>query len=398
LLKAEDNKDSLALLFLDVDRFKNINDTLGHTVGDIMLEHVSKRLAESLPALKVYRIGGDEFTLILPKSSRDEALQAAEIILQQFETPYEINEHSFFLTASIGIGMYPFDGDDMDSLVANADTAMYQAKASGNRVEFYTKEMNRKLSRAIVVEKELRKALNNQQLEVYYQPKINLRSNHIVGFEALLRWNHPTLGWISPVEFIPLAEDNGLILPTEWVLRTASHFVKTLQEGGYPSLHISVNLSPWLFQREDLIEMVADVLLESGVSRSLQLEITESVMKDHQRALMTLNKMKALGIQIAVDDFGTGYSSLNYLTQFPIDTLKIDQSFIKNIKKFECAAIVKTIIDMAHHLNLNVIAEGVETIEQLQFLCEQHCVEAQGFYFSKPIPQAEVKGWMLKKR
>lgn len=387
--------ESLAVLFIDLDRFKYINDSLGHVIGDRLLKKVSERLKSHLYKNEnIARSGGDEFLISLVNMDREEVSVFAKHILNRFTEPFDLEQQELYITPSIGISCYPHDGEDADTLIKKADTAMYQAKRSGkNDYQFYSPHQVEQTYEKWKIEMNLRKALEQKQLSVYYQPKLSLSSGEITGVEALVRWQHPEKGWISPAEFIPLAEETGLILPIgEWVLRTACIQNKAWQEAGLPPIVMSVNLSVRQLYQPDLIEMVSRILKETGLSPDyLELEITESMFMESQQELKILTKLKDLGVNISMDDFGTGYSSLHQLKDLPIDKLKMDQSLIRNCTvDSRGAAIVKAIIAMAHELKLEIVAEGVETKDQLVFLQRALCHEAQGYLFSRPISAEEL--------
>ena len=397
--RAEGQK--LAVMFMDLDRFKMINDTFGHGIGDRLLQAVAERLNSCVQRDHAFaRISGDEFTLILPNLAvAEDAIHVAQHILDTLERPFMLEGNELFITTSIGISLYPSDGLDIESLVKNADTAMYRAKEQGrNNYQLYRTAMNEHIIQRVTMETDLRKALERGEFELYYQPQVNVRSRNLIGLEALVRWNHPTRGMVSPSEFIPLAEETGLIVPLgEWVLQTACQQVKHWQGNGFHNMRAAVNLSARQFQRDDLVGTVERVLKETGLDpKCLDLEITESVtMHNVDRAIVTLNELKNLGIHISLDDFGTGYSSLSYLKHFPIHMLKIDQSFVRDITTDpDDAAIATSIIAMAHSLKLNVIAEGVETEEHREYLLQQGCAEMQGYLFSPPLPVAKLEEWL----
>lgn len=396
LNEASESDYEVAVLFIDLDRFKQINDTLGHSVGDKLLVNVAERLMEHMKENgHVYRLGGDEFVVLIPKVSPATSPEnVACELLHAFRTTFRLDHHEFFLTCSIGIATYPFAGTDMDSLMKNADTAMYYAKNNGrNRYRFYTPEMNEKYEEYLRLEIDLRRALENQEFELHYQPKVNIHTGMLVGMEALLRWKHPKKGYISPVAFIPIAEETGLIIPIgEWVLKTACAQNKKWMEAGYPKLCVAVNVSAIQFQQPDFVHHVEAVLQSTGLDPAyLELEVTEnSMMNDAEESLCTLHKLHDLGISIAIDDFGTGYSSLGYLKRFPISALKVDRSFVKDVTADPGdAAIVKAVIHLAHSMGLTVVAEGVETEDVLRFLQEQECDEVQGYYYSRPLQNEE---------
>ncbi|MGB8954486.1 MAG: EAL domain-containing protein, partial [Tumebacillaceae bacterium] len=388
----------IAVMFIDLDRFKLINDTLGHQQGDQLLKEVAKRLYEIVGEQDVVsRMGGDEFTVILQDIEQiQDAAKVAEQILQSFaNTPFQLSGQEYFLSPSIGIAIYPEDGTEIEELMKNADTAMYRAKEHSNNYQLYTSTMNAQAQRRLALENDMRKALEREEFVVYYQPKVHIASGRVIGMEALVRWQHPTRGLVPPLEFIPLAEENGLIVPLgEWVLRAACEQSQEWIKNGITPMRLSVNLSARQFQQHNLPAVVDGILKETRLpAQYLELEITESItMHDVNKAIATMHDLKQLGIHISIDDFGTGYSSLNYLRMFPIQTLKIDKSFVHDISDDpDDAAIAASIIAMAHSLKLNVIAEGVETTEQLDFLRERNCDEMQGYLFSGPVPASDFE-------
>lgn len=403
LVRAEQSNLQIALLFIDLDRFKNINDTFGHTVADQLLIDVSKRLANFIRKIDtVSRFGGDEFIIILTDvtSAKDVALKAQKI-MALISKPFVLEGQELFITLSVGITSYPLDGENMDQLVKNSYTSMNHAKKLGrNNYQFYSSEMNSKALEQLNMEIDLRKALEREEFRLYYQPKISFKTGELVGAEALIRWYSAKSGLISPEKFIPLAEETGLIIPiSEWVFLTACKQIKEWQTTGFPSICVSVNLSGRHFKEKNLVEMVEQVLEQTGLDPNyLELELTESAIMDNvEQGIITLNRLKNMGIYLAIDDFGTGYSSFSYLKRFPVDILKIDQSFVSDITTdSDSAAIVSAIISVGHSLNLKVIAEGVETEDQFHFLSEHQCDEAQGYYFSKPLSVKEFS-LLLKK-
>jgi diguanylate cyclase (GGDEF)-like protein len=407
----------VAILFLDLDRFKRINDTLGHNVGDLLLQRVGERLVGCVRKsdstarvssndrpLSVARLGGDEYILLLSEISlMQDAAKVARRISETLSLPFIVAGHEIFVTASIGISLYPPDGEDADTLLKHADVAMYHAKGEGrNNFQFYTASMNASALERMVLENSLRKALDLGEFVVYYQPQLSLSSGRMVGVEALIRWVNPTRGMVSPAEFIPLAEETGLIVPIgEWVLAAASEQNRIWQQAGFEPLRVAVNLSSHQFKQKNLVDTVARISEFSGLEpQYLELELTESViMQDADATTRTLHRLKEMGLRLAIDDFGTGYSSLSYLKRFPIDVVKIDRSFIRDITVDpDDAAITKAIIAMAHSMNLKVIAEGVETAEQLAFLREQGCDEIQGFLFSPAVPAEKITELLLEGR
>lgn len=397
LARAGREGKQVAVMFLDLDRFKNINDTLGHEVGDALLEGVAQRLTTCLrDGDTIARWGGDEFTLVLPdlKWGQD-AVPAAEKVIEAISRPFVIGERELFVNVSIGITLYPSDEKSVEGLIKNADIAMYRAKEQGgNNYQFYRADMNARALERLALENSLRKALERQELLLYFQPQVDIVSGRVVGMEALVRWRHPDLGLVSPAQFIPLAEETGLIVPIgEWVLREACRQNKAWRDAGYAPLRMAVNLSARQFRQQNLVEITAAVLNESGLHPDgLELELTESyIMQNPETAITVLRDLKAMGVHLSIDDFGTGYSSLSYLKRFPIDTLKIDQSFVRDITTDpDDAAITSAIIAMAHTLKLEVVGEGVEAPEQLAFLKELGCDRMQGYFFSRPIPAEDI--------
>ncbi len=391
LTHAQRHRYKMAVLFLDIDRFKQINDSLGHTVGDRLLRTVATRIRSTIREEDtVARFGGDEFTVLIHIIGKiEDAGKVAQKILESLKIPIVIDDREFVTTSSIGISVFPVDGTDSETLIRNADTAMYRAKDLGrNMYQFYASNMNHKALEALELENGLRRALSNDELVLYYQPLVDVVSGDIFGMEALVRWKHPQLGLLNPDRFIPAAEQSGLIVPIgKWVLREACRQAKEWQRRGR-SLLVAVNLSARQFQEPDLARQVKEALEQAELRPEfLELEITEgNAMQDVEKAIQTLRQLKSLGIRIALDDFGTGYSCLNYLKQFPIDTLKLDQSFVRDITAPEDSQIALGVIALAHSLRLKVVAEGVETIGQLTFLRENACDRLQGYLFSRPMP------------
>lgn len=391
------HKKTFALMFLDLDRFKEINDTLGHSIGDKLLIALAQRTTSVLRKQDtVSRMGGDEFTFILPETDHSGAQIVAYKLLELISHPFFIDGRELNVTASIGIALYPEDGEEIETLSKHADNAMYRAKEEGrNAFSFYTEEMQQISRRNLQISNAMHNALLNTQFQIVYQPQISAKTGHIIGAEALLRWQHPELGPIPPSEFIPIAERNGLILPIgEWILRTALNQLKTWIEGGMSPVIMAINLSAVQFRDPKLPEMIHAVLNDTQLSPEyLELELTESVaMRNPSRVISIMNNLHKSGIRMSIDDFGTGYSSLSYLKQFKVYKLKIDQSFVRNITiDAEDKTIVNTIIQMAHNLGLRTIAEGVETKEQLNYLRECGCDEIQGYYYSKPLPPDEFE-------
>jgi diguanylate cyclase (GGDEF)-like protein/PAS domain S-box-containing protein len=401
---ARRQKRHLALIFLDLDRFKYINDSLGHAIGDELLQSVSKRLLASVRGSDtVSRQGGDEFVILLSDLGRSEdAATSAKKLLLSLGAPHTLGGQELHIGGSIGISVYPADGNDAEMLIKNADTAMYHAKECGrNNFQFFTAAMNLKSVERQSLEASLRFALEREEFLLDYQPKVNLETGEITGVEALIRWQPPNRGLVPPAQFVPIAEDCGLIIPIgRWVMREACRQARAWQDAGLPPLPIAVNVSAVEFRDRGFVEGVRKILSETGLpAQYLELELTEGVlMKDAESATSVLLELKAMGIHLAVDDFGTGYSSLSYLRKFPIDALKIDQSFIhQNTTTSDEATIVSAVIAMARSLRLRVVAEGVETLEQLMFLRALQCDEAQGFYSGRPVPAAQFAESLQKR-
>jgi diguanylate cyclase (GGDEF)-like protein len=403
LVRSRKANKKFAVLFMDLDAFKRINDTLGHDVGDHLLKAVSERLRETtrpsdvvsrteLGGNNLARLGGDEFTILIPDLERvDNALNVAHRVKEAMRRPFLLDTHEIFVTASIGISLYPEDGEDCNSLLKFADTAMYHAKNCGkNNAKLYSSSLTMQIMSHVKLEVGLRKALQNDELYLLYQPQIDVASARIVGVEALVRWRHPERGVISPTEFIPLAEETGLIVPIgEWVLRTACRQAMAWQVAGKRSVRVAVNLSAKQFKDENLTQVVLSALHDTGLSPELlELELTEGTLMDDARATMvTLEQLRGIGVYLSIDDFGTGYSSMNYLKRFDVRALKIDKSFISGLPlDSENAAITRAIIAMAHGLKLAVVAEGVETDAQLVLLEEYGCDMVQGYYLGHPSP------------
>lgn len=390
-------KRLVAVMFLDLDRFKVINDTLGHSLGDLLIKAVSERLTASVRGGDtVARLGGDEFIIILADIGyAEDVARVAEKILNSLSKPFNLEGRELFITTSIGISIYPNDGEQPETLLKNADTAMYRAKEQGrNNYQHYSAAMNASAFERLMIETSLRQALERREFLLYYQPQVDLATWQIVGIEALIRWKHPTMGLVSPAKFIPLAEETGLIIPIgEWVLRTACSQNNAWQAAGFPPIRVSVNVSGCQFRQSDLIQTIRRVLDETGLApRYLEIELTESVlMKNEEKMISAIGTLREMGVSISIDDFGTGYSSLSYLKRFVIQNLKIDQSFIRDITTNpDDAAIVTAIITLAHSLKLKVIAEAVETDDQLQSLRALQCDQMQGYLFSRPLPAEEM--------
>ena len=392
LVQAARHRKMLAIVYVDLDRFKNIVDTLGHHVGDQILKEVAQRISGCLvDGDTVARLGGDEFVILLTDIDRaDRAVQVAQRIIEVLQTAFKSGGHELHITTSIGISLYPYDGEDGGALMKNADTALYRAKEQGrNNYQLYTPAMNARAFERLAMENSLRKALERKQFLIHYQPQIDLKTGMIVGVEALLRWQHPDLGLVYPSEFIGMAEETGLIVPLgAWVLRTACEQSKAWQESGFPPITMAVNLSGRQFQDHTLMETITRIIHEVDIEpQRLELEITESIAMQHaDYSHIMLRDLKSRGVKIALDDFCTGYSSLSYLKKFPIDTLKIDQSFVRDLTTdANDAAIANAVIVLAHSLHLSVVAEGVETEAQARFLREHGCDRWQGYLFTQPL-------------
>jgi diguanylate cyclase (GGDEF)-like protein len=400
LKTANDRDYKFSLFYIDLDRFKYVNDTLGHDCGDILLKQVANRLMASVDEKStVARIGGDEFAIIVSESEVIPLEKIASCIISNFEQEFNINGHDFYITPSIGISIFPESGRNTCDLLKNADTAMYFAKEEGkNRFKFFNPGLNEVMSKKVQIESRLRRSLEEDHFSLFFQPQIDLMTENIVGIEALIRWNDPQLGIIPPIEFIPVAEETGLIEPIGmWVIKTACLQLKEWQNLGFNDVSISVNVSIRQFQNPNFVSEVKKILAVSKLSpKYLKMEITESVLQNINKTLKVLNELRDLGIQIAIDDFGTGYSSLSYLKNMPVTYLKIDKSFMEDISDNINGPIVKTIIDMGRNMNFTVIAEGVESKEQLAFLRKNHCYVGQGYLFSKPLPAPEFEQFFQK--
>jgi diguanylate cyclase (GGDEF)-like protein len=395
----------VAVAFLDIDHFKVVNDSLGHSMGDALLKTVGDRLAWAVRETDtVARLGGDEFVVVLTDQAElQNILLVAQKLANAISQDVAIKSHQVTVSASIGVSVFPQDGEDGETLMKHADAAMYRAKAQGrNNIQFYTREMHDKAVVRMELESSLRRALERGEFFLHYQPQADLKTGKIVGVEALVRWRHPELGVVSPADFIPLAEEIGLIIPLgEWVLRTACAQSKVWHLAGLPRLTMSVNFSMRQFSSNDLPLVLAAVLRDTALPPELlRLELTESSMSfDVERAIVTMTELKALGVELSIDDFGTGYSSLSYLKRFPIDELKIDQSFVRDISfDTDDAAIVASIIALARNLKLRVVAEGVETGDQLDYLKLRGCDEMQGYLFARPMPADEVEQMVRQER
>jgi len=397
LASALRRKEKVALLFLDLDRFKDINDSFGHSVGDLLLQNVAERFKSGVRKQDtVGRLGGDEFLIVLTNVKEiANASVAAERFMHAMSAKFVIQGRSLSISCSIGISMFPEDGMDGESLLRNADAAMYSAKDSGrNNFRFFTEDMNAQAVERVTLENDLRQALDKNELFLVYQPQMNIVTGKIIGLEALLRWQHPTLGLMPPDRFIRIAENCGLIIPIgEWVLRTACAQVRKWQDEGIPAVSIAINVSTVQFRQKGFCELIRRVVNEMGLDpQYLQLELTESIfLDDADETLSLIQKLKAMGLTLAIDDFGTGYSNFNYLRQFRISKLKIDRSFIRDVAvNPDYVAITTAIISMAKSLNIKVLAEGVEDEAQMSFLRAHQCDEIQGYYFSKPLAVDKV--------
>ena len=397
MTQAQRHHASVGVMFLDLDNFKTVNGSLGYTVGDGLLQEFALRLkACCRHGDTVARLGGDEFMIILPdlKSGERDSIEVAQRILQSFSEPFIIKGHQILSSASIGITIYPNDGDEVATLEKNADIARNRAKEEGrNSYVLYTRSMQESVVERMELERDMYNALNNGEFRMYYQPQVDLKSGQVVGTEALIRWQREN-ELIPPDKFIPLAEDTGLIVPLgEWVLRTACHQTKQWHDDGFGDLSIAINLSAKQFQNDHLVGLVQEILQETGLPpQALWLEITENtVMKDVGKAAEIMRQLRELGVRLSIDDFGTGYSSLNYLKYFPLDEIKIDKSFVRDIPaRWDDVAIAKAIFTLAHSLNMRVLAEGIETSVQLEFMRLHDCDEIQGFLFSKPVTSQEL--------
>jgi diguanylate cyclase (GGDEF)-like protein/PAS domain S-box-containing protein len=402
LTKAKVADEKFAVMFIDLDRFKLVNDALGHLCGNRTLRLIAERLRSCLNEADVLtRVGGDEFIVIIPKlTSITQAKERANRLLERIRCPLIIDGYEFTITGSIGIAVFPDSGEDVESLINSADAAMYRAKSNGSDdCEVYKREMRFQLNERFHIENDLRRALERGEISLYYQPQFDAKSHKYCGEEVLVRWHHPEEGLISPAKFISIAEESGLINTIgEWVLREACFQKKKWIDNGFPKVPISVNLSTRQFLKQSFVENVSDILQASILPpHLLELEVTESITIDNHRTSESLKQLQALGIKISLDDFGTGYSSLQYISQLPIQELKIDQSFVRNIGEGKHSeGIVAMIINLAHFLKISVIAEGVETKEQLDYLVELDCDKVQGYYFSKPLSVEEFERFINK--
>jgi len=402
LTKAKHQEYNLAVMFLDLDRFKTINDTLGHAIGDLLLQQVAQRVCDCLRQNDTLsRWGGDEFTLLLPHiHAPEDAVHVAERIIASLKPVFDLDGHQIHITTSIGMAVYPQDGENVETLLGNADVALYQAKEQRSTYRIYTATMNSQASELLALQNSLHAALEREEFQVYYQPQVNVKARQIVGMEALVRWQHPELGLVPPSRFIPLAEETGLIVEIgEWVLRTACQQNQSWRQAGLSEIQIGVNLSARQFQEPNLVEMVADILNSTGLPANLlELEITESIaMQNVEWTTEVLGQLQSLGVNLSMDDFGTGYSSLSYLQKFPFHTLKVDQSFVRDIgMDDQDRAIAQAVIALGRSLGMRTIAEGVETVEQLEVLRRTGCEDMQGYLFSRPIPALQATKLLIK--
>ncbi len=417
LAHAERHGKTVGLLFLDLDHFKHINDSFGHVAGDQILRQVADRITQCVRISDnagrmeapfsdphVTRFGGDEFAVMLTDIGRiEDAARVAQRLIESLSEPFIIETHEVFIGASIGITVYPMGGRDADTLLKNADIAMYHAKDSGrNNYQFFTKSMNSLAFERLTLETRLHKGLEHDEFRLYYQPQLDLKTGKIAGVEALIRWQQPEMGLVSPLEFIPMAEETGLIVPIgEWVIRTACAQNKAWQKAGFPPVRMAINLSSRQLKHKELIAVVTGALTDTGLEPGwFELELTEScIMQTREDPLIILNQLKSIGIRLSIDDFGIGYSSLSHLKRFPVNTLKIDRSFVKDVPEdSETKAIIRAMIAMAKGLNMKIIAEGVQTVEQLKFLQEQECDWMQGYLFSPPVPGDEMTKFLAEGR
>jgi diguanylate cyclase (GGDEF)-like protein/PAS domain S-box-containing protein len=400
---AQRHHTALALLFLDLDRFKHINDSLGHLIGDRLLQSVALRLTECVRAADtVTRLGGDEFVILLSEVAHEQdAAVSADKLLQSIRMPYVLDDHELHVTASVGIVVHPGDGTGVEELLQNADSAMYEAKNRGrNNYQFYRSDLNSTASERQSLESGLRHAIERHELQLHYQPIVNLITGGIAGVEVLIRWQHPTLGLVLPDRFISIAEESGLIVPIgRWVLREACGQAKAWQDAGFPGIRLAVNISAVELRSQEFVAGVKTILADTRFDpKCLELELTETfLMQDSKSTSVVLSAIKALGVQLALDDFGTGYSSLSYMRRFPIDTLKVDRSFVRDLTlDASDASVVRAVINMGRSLHMRVVAEGVETAGQLVFLKAHGCSEAQGNHYSRPLLATEFADWMRR--
>lgn len=401
LIEFEGKAQNIGVIFLDLDFFKMLNDTLGHSIGDIVLQNVSEKLNKYLQKDDIlFKYGGDEFIILLKGAGRERALEISAEILEEIACPIYVKDYEIFLSASAGISIYPVHGKDMETLAKCAETAMHFAREKGRgNCQLYDPAQGKHVEKKMILANGLRKALAKDEFFIQYQPQFNINTGEIIGVEALIRWNHPEIGFVSPAEFIPVAEETGIIVDIgKWVLNTACMQNKLWQEEGLPCVNMAVNVSVKQFQDKGFMSCVRNVLNDTKLDpKYLELEMTESIMENSEYLHKVLNELRAMGIKLSMDDFGTGYSSLSLLRHLPLDRLKIDRSFVEGIQSDKNAvSIIKTIIDMGVNLNMDIIAEGVENEEQVKFLRRNKCSLVQGYLFSRPIP-AEKVGELLKK-
>ncbi|HLU23906.1 MAG TPA: EAL domain-containing protein [Bacillaceae bacterium] len=403
IIQAMDTSSLIVLMYIDIDCFKDINDTWGHDIGDRILIETAKRINSVIkPTDVVARLSGDEFVVMVNNvENQNEIRNLAEMMINSIQKPIVLFDHSISISCSIGISIFPNNGSNADKLLTRADTALYHVKSNGkNGFAFFQKDMEKRSLERILLENELRKAIDSNQFDLHYQPKMDLHQLKIVGMEALIRWKHPELGLVSPGDFIPLAEETKLIIKIgEWVLRSACEKVKEWQDKGFEPILLSVNISVYQLEDANFIQMVKSILKETGLDPCwLELEVTESVFVDIENAMHILQELKQIGIKVSLDDFGTGYSSFSYLKDLPIHTLKVDAAFIKDIHTNpNSRAIVNAIITVANTLGMNVIAEGIELKEQHEILSEDGCNQGQGYYFSKPLSAIEFEKLLIEK-
>lgn len=395
LIDAHNKNTKIAIMRIDLDRFKLINESLGYNYGDELLKKIADRLSLFInKSCNLYRQSGDEFVFIMKDKTRDETSSFAESLLSELSKPIYLDHQEYFVTASIGISMYPLDGKNLDELLIKADQALYVAKDRGRaHYRYFQEQMNLSFPNEALMESHLRRAIEKEELTIHYQPQVNLATGEINSFEALLRWNNRKFGYVSPMQFIPLAEESGMIMQIgDWVLEEVCKQLEYWQEKGYRSVRIAVNISPKQFKQENFAIKIREKINKYRLDpSSLEVEITESAMTDMQDTFAMLNELKDIGVVISIDDFGTGYSSLSYLKKYPIDIIKIDQSFIKDMELDEKnAAIATTIIQLAHSLGMEVIAEGVEKDRQVEILKSANCQKAQGYFFSRPVPIHDI--------
>lgn len=403
--KALRTQQKIGLLFLDLDRFKNINDSLGHQMGDQLLKQVAHRLTNIIrQSDTLARLGGDEFVIALEEDADSRNICAvAQKIIDTLAKVFHIDDNELYITASIGISLFPNNGETVESLMKSADVAMYRAKEKGrNSFQFFTEDMNEQVHEALFLANNLCKAIDNKEFVLYYQPQAEISTGKMTGMEALVRWHHPQHGLIPPDKFIPMAEETGLIIPLgKWVLHSACQQNMQWQQAGYPPCKIAVNISPRQFRRGDLVESVSEALAESGLAAHwLELEITENLLvEDIEQNISVMQDLSEMGVTLAIDDFGTGYSSMSYLHRFPLAKLKIDKTFVQSVDApLGNQAIVEAIIALARALNLEVVAEGIETETQIAFLKQRSCRYGQGYYFSKPLPSEAFEQVLLQTR